>query len=150
MHIFRSRPLYLYGLMMGLLFFALQFLEYRFLVVEYSLEIYSLFIALVFTFTGIWVGLKIMGMKKQEKPAEPTGVLSLKKDIADISSLGLSQREIEVWKLMAQGHSNREIADKLFMSPNPVKTHSSKLFQKLDVQSRTQVALKARDLNLQL
>ena len=150
MHIFRSRPLYLYGLMMGLLFFALQFLEYRFLVVEYSLEIYSLFIALVFTFTGIWVGLKIMGMKKQEKPAEPTGVLSLKKDIADISSLGLSQREIEVWKLMAQGHSNREIADKLFISPNTVKTHSSNLFQKLDVQSRTQVALKARDLNLQL
>ena len=149
MHIFRSRPLYLYGLMMGLLFFALQFLEYRFLVVEYSLEIYSLFIALVFTFTGIWVGLKIMGMKKQEKPAEPTGVLSLKKDIADISSLGLSQREIEVWKLMAQGHSNREIADKLFISPNTVKTHSSNLFQKLDVQSRTQVALKARDLNLQ-
>jgi ATP/maltotriose-dependent transcriptional regulator MalT len=65
-----------------------------------------------------------------------------------LAQTGISKREYEVLELMAQGLSNQEIAEKLFVSLNTVKTHTSNLFVKLDAKRRTQAIQKAKELGL--
>jgi len=141
----------LYGLSLALLMLFLRMLELRFLIFSNSFEIYAGFIALIFTLLGIWLARRLMKPKVQtiviEKEIEvqkSTFVLNE----TEIENLGLSKREVEVLGKMAEGLSNQEIADSLFVSLNTVKTHTSNLFEKLDVKRRTQAVEKARKLQL--
>jgi NarL family two-component system response regulator LiaR len=131
--------------MLAVLIFFLKYIEYRFFVRALSLEFYLGLVAVLFTVVGIWVGLKLT-RKKTIVMAVPAGKLPV--DEEQIKRLGISKREYEVLELIASGLSNQEIADKLFVSLNTVKSHSSNLFLKLDVKRRTQAIQKAKDLRL--
>ncbi len=140
-----------YGLLGGVLIAGLRLIEYRYLIVEHSVEIYGGLLALLFSALGIWLGLRITGRRERvvvrEVPvAATTGPFI--PDIARIERLGITPREMEILELIAAGMSNREIAEKLFVSENTVKTHSSRLFTKLDARRRTQVVQRAKDAGL--
>ena len=139
------RKAILYGLILALLIFLLKFIEYKFLVMELSIEFFIGIIAVLFTILGIWGGLKLTSAKKiiVTVPASPFIL-----NEGNLKKLGVSKREHEVLELMANGLSNQEIADRLFVSLNTVKTHTSSLFLKLDVKRRTQAIQKAKELNL--
>ena len=143
----------IYGGSLAVILAALKWLEYRFIILDHSFEIYIGAIALIFTGLGIWLTLKLARPKvetivvEKEIYIQPAHSGSLP-DEALLSRFGISKREWEVLDLIAKGHSNQEIADQLFVSLNTVKTHSSNLFQKLDVKSRTQAAQKARTCGL--
>jgi DNA-binding CsgD family transcriptional regulator len=126
----------------GLLIALLKAVEYRFLVVQYSVQIYGGLIAAIFAGLGVWLGLRIT----RPAPPSPTAVIQAPvpaatpfvRDAAQVETLGVTPRELEILEHIAQGLSNREIAEKLFVSENTVKTHSSRLFDKLGARRRTQ------------
>lgn len=129
---------------------GLKFAEYRFLIKSNSFEVYAGLIAILFTIVGIWGGSKFIKKKEvlviKEVLVQPTENFSVNEN--NLKQLSISKREHEVLMLMAQGLSNQEVADKLFVSLNTVKTHSSKLFEKLNVQRRTQAVQEAKKLGL--
>ncbi|MEZ4902768.1 MAG: LuxR C-terminal-related transcriptional regulator [Spirosomataceae bacterium] len=135
----------LYGLGLGVLLIVLRLVEYQFLIRTHIFEIYGSIIALLFTCLGIWAGLKLT-RKKTDILVVPA--LSSPFDDNKLKELGISKRESEVLGLIAQGLSNQEIADRLFVSLNTVKTHSARLFEKLEVNSRTKALHKAKALGL--
>ena len=140
-----KKTILLYGLLMAALVWLMKFVDYRFLLRDISMEIYVGVVATVFTALGVWMGLKLTRPKvivQQPKPAPFT------LDQNKLKELGLSKREYDVLELMAQGLSNQEIADKLFISLHTVKTHASNLFVKLDVKRRTQAVQQAKELKL--
>ncbi len=135
-----ARNILLYGVCGGVLIAILKLTEYRFLVVEHSVEIYVALVAALFAGLGIWLGLTLTRKKTtiviKEIPAQAAD-----RFIADekrVSQLGITARELEILGLIATGLSNREIASRLFVSENTVKTHSSRLFDKLGAKRRTQ------------
>jgi DNA-binding CsgD family transcriptional regulator len=132
------RDIIVYGLASGGLITVLKLTEYRFLVVEHSVEIYAGLIAALFAGLGIWLGLTLTRKKPvvivKEVPVAGPFVL----DEARRDELGITPRELEILGLIATGLSNREIADRLCVSENTVKTHSSRLFDKLGAKRRTQ------------
>lgn len=132
----------LYGIALAVLIALMKYVEYQFLAKSLSLEFYIGIIALFFTGLGIWAGLKLT--KKHVKVIRPDFIQNQNA----LNELEISKRELEVLELMAGGFSNQEIADKLFLSLNTVKTHSSNLFLKLDVRRRTQAVQKAKDIRL--
>ena len=140
----------IYGLSGGILILALRMLEFRFLIVEHSVEIYSGLIAALFAGLGIWLGLKLTKKKEvlivKEVPVPATASFSLNEQ--RLKDLGITKRELEILELIAQGMSNREIADKLFVSENTVKTHSSRLFDKLNAKRRTQAVQIGKEMGL--
>ncbi len=125
-------------------------IEFRFLVVEHSIEIYGGLIAALFAGVGIWLGLKLTKQKEvlvvKEVPVPYTEPFAL--DERRLKDLGITKRELEILALIAQGMSNREIAEKLFVSENTVKTHSSRLFDKLGAKRRTQAVQIAKEMGL--
>jgi len=129
------RDILLYGLCCGLLITLLKLTEYRFLVIEHSVEIYGGLIAAIFAGLGIWLGLTVT-QKKTRSSLPPAG--SFTPDEQRLNELGITPRELEILGLIAAGLSNREIADRLFVSENTVKTHSTRLFDKLGARRRTQ------------
>lgn len=137
-----KRTVILYGLVLAAFVFVLKFLEYRLIVRDLSIEFYVGTVALIFTGVGIWAGLKLT--RKQVVMVGPDFILNE----IELQRLGISKREHEVLGLMAQGLSNQQIADKLFVSLNTVKTHSSNLFLKLEVSRRTQAVQRAKELRL--
>jgi len=145
-----KRQILIYGLLGGILIFTLKLIEYRFLVLEHSIEIYGGLIAAVFAVMGIWLGLKLT--KKKEiiierevfVPAGQPFLLNQQK----LVQLGITKRELEILELIATGLSNREIAEKLFVSENTVKTHSSRLFDKLSAKRRTQAVQLGKEMGL--
>lgn len=143
------RQVLLYGLVGGALIALLKAVEYRYLVIERSVEIYGGLIAAIFAATGIWLGLKLTRVREtvvvREVPAPPGPFIPNERKIEELS---LTPRELEVLGLMAQGLSNKEIADRIFVSENTVKTHSSRVFDKLDARRRTQAVQKAKDFGL--
>ena len=151
-----KKHLLIYGLCGGLLIVVLRLIEYRFLVIERSIEIYGGLIALFFASVGIWLGLKLTKNKIVVKevpievpieikvPASGPFVLNQVK----LQQLGITARELEILRLIAGGLSNREIAEKLFVSENTVKTHSSRLFEKLSAKRRTQAVQIGKELQL--
>lgn len=139
------KRLLLYGLSLAALVFLLKVIEYKFLVRTLSIEIYMGIVAILFTVLGVWGGLKLTTPKKIIVSV-PQGDFVLNED--NLKSFGISKREHEVLELMARGLSNQEIADRLFVSLNTVKTHSANLFIKLDVKRRTQAVQKAKELAL--
>ena len=144
------RPILLYGLLGGILIAALKWSEYRFLVLEHSFEIYGGLVAATFAALGIWLGLKLTGRPERvvikEVPV-PSGEPFLPDD-KKREALGITPRELEILELIAQGMSNREIAEKLFVSENTVKTHSSRVFDKLGAKRRTQAVQLGKELGL--
>jgi len=151
-----KKHLLIYGLCGGLLIVVLRLIEYRFLVIERSIEIYGGLIAVFFASVGIWLGLKLTKNKVvvKEVPIEipveirvPTsGLFAVNQ--AKLQQLGVTARELEILELIAGGMSNREIAEKLFVSENTVKTHSSHLFEKLNAKRRTQAVQIGKELQL--
>ena len=141
-----------YSIWLALLLFLLKWLELRFIIFDYSLEIYIGFIAFIFTALGIWLALKLSKPKIETVVVEKEVYIS-KNDIfvlnkSLVTQLELSSRELEILGLMAEGNSNQEIANRLFVSVSTVKTHNQNLFEKLDVKRRTQAVEKAKRLNL--
>jgi two-component system, NarL family, response regulator LiaR len=157
-----KRHLLIYGVCGGLLILILRLIEYRFLVIERSVEIYGALIALLFSSVGIWLGLKLTRKKETvvvkevpvEVPVEVTVEVPVPvrepfvQDRDRLQQLGITARELEILELIAGGMSNREIAQKLFVSENTVKTHSSRVFDKLSARRRTQAVQIAKELRL--
>ncbi|MEP2668059.1 MAG: LuxR C-terminal-related transcriptional regulator [Cyclobacteriaceae bacterium] len=137
-----KRTIFLYGLALAILVIIMRMIEYRFLVRDLTLEFYIGLVAMFFTGLGVWVGLRFT--RKKVVIINPEFRFNEKEQ----TERGISKRELEVLELMAKGMANQEIADQLFVSLNTVKTHSSNLFSKLEVNRRTQAVQKAKKLNL--
>jgi len=141
-----------YSISLAFLLFLLKWLELRFIIFDHSFEIYIGLIAVIFTALGIWLALKLSKPKIEtlvvEKEVYVTRNENFILNTSLITQLEISKRELEILNLMAQGHSNQEIAAKLFVSLSTVKTHIQNLFEKLEVKRRTQAVEKAKRLNL--
>ena len=148
----RNKATIVYSISLAFLLFLLKWLELRFIIFDHSFEIYIGLIAVIFTALGIWLALKLSKPKIEtvvvEKEVYVTRNENFVQDTLLVSQLELSKRELEILSLLAQGHSNQEIAAKLFVSLSTVKTHIQNLFEKLDVKRRIQAIEKARSLNL--
>jgi len=147
----RHKHVLLYGFCLALLLFLLRWLELRFIIFDHSFEVYIASIALIFTALGIWLGLRLTRPKtktvfveKEVFTSSPVFVL----DETQLAKSGLSRRELEVLQLMADGLSNQEIASRLFVSLSTVKTHAARVFEKMEVQRRTQAVQKAKNLHI--
>jgi DNA-binding NarL/FixJ family response regulator len=143
------RLVLIYGLLGGWLIVVLKLIGWRWLVVEHSVEIYAALVAAVFAALGIWLG------RRLTRPAAPTVVVrevaaptGFVRDEARLAELGLTPRELEILQWMAEGLSNKEIAARGFVSENTVKTHSSRIFDKLGARRRTQAVQLGKSLRL--
>ena len=146
-----KRHLLLCGLIGGLLITLLKWNEYQFLVLEHSIEIYGGLTAAIFAVLGIWLGLKLTARKQAVVIKEVLVPATAERFVPNDSKrddLGITRRELEILDLIAQGLSNREIAEKLFVSENTVKTHCSRVFDKLGAKRRTQAVLLSKELGL--
>ncbi|MGB7642632.1 MAG: response regulator transcription factor [Terriglobales bacterium] len=145
-----KRHVLMYGLIGGILIALLQWTQYQFLVVEHSIEIYGGLIAATFAVLGIWLGLKLTAKRQtivvMEVPVAAEGPFI--PDERKREGLHITRRELEILELIAQGLSNREIAEKLFVSPSTVKTHSSRVFDKLGAKRRTQAVQLGKEFGL--
>src|SRR5271155_4683084 len=154
------RHVLIFGLVGGLLIATLQYTEYRFIIIEHSVELYSALVAILFAAFGIWLGLRITRSRETiretvvvrevlvpaEAPAHaqaPFAPNTLRQQ-----TLGITARELEILTLVARGFSNREIATQLFVSVNTVKTHCVRAFDKLGAARRTQAVQRGRELGL--
>ena len=137
----------LYGAIGGALIALLKYVEYQHFIRVYPTEVYGGIVALIFTAVGIYVGLRLTRPKEvvvvREVPASPFVL-----NEAKLKELAITPREHEILALIAEGLSNREIGERLFVSENTVKTHSSRVFEKLGVNRRVQAVQKAKDLGL--
>jgi NarL family two-component system response regulator LiaR len=145
-----KRHVLIYGAIGGVLIAVLKWTEFRFLVVEHSIEIYGGLIAATFAVLGIWLGLKLT--RRQEtiviKEVHVPTAVPFAPDQKKREGLGITPRELEILELIAQGMSNREISERLFVSENTVKTHSSRVFDKLGAKRRTQAVQLGKELGL--
>jgi DNA-binding CsgD family transcriptional regulator len=133
--------IYLYAVLLAVLIIFLRAIEYRYFLRELTVEVYIGTIATLFTILGIWAGWKLTkGPTSKPAIATPMPAINVETD--------LSPREIEVLQLIAAGHSNQEIADKLFLSLNTIKKHNSQLFAKLGAVRRTQAIERAKQLGV--
>ncbi len=162
------RHVVIFGLVGGLLIAILQYTEYRFVVIEHSVELYGALVAILFSAFGIWLGLKITRNREgsgretvrevvvvKEAPVRAEvpapfvgGPIPFSPDVDRQQSLGITARELEVLILIARGCSNREIAGELFVSENTVKTHCARVFDKLGAGRRTQAVQRGKELGL--
>jgi DNA-binding NarL/FixJ family response regulator len=132
------RTILIYGVLLALGALGLQWLELQYLARAYPFQIYAAIIALAFLALGVWAGMRLF----HRPPLQPLI------NTQALESLGISAREREVLELLAAGRSNKEIARQLDVSPNTVKTHVGKLFEKLGARRRTQAILRARELGI--
>lgn len=147
----KIRFLLLYGTLLGSLVSLMTWARYRFLVIDHALELYVLLIAVIFVIVGVWIGLRWSAPLVIEKTTlVPVHGPSLMHPSVqeELDRLRISSRELEVLTQLSRGLSNEEIADRLFVSTNTVKTHLANLYVKLDVKRRTQAVEKARTLGL--
>jgi NarL family two-component system response regulator LiaR len=152
-----KRHVLIFGLVGGLLIATLQYTEYRFIVIEHSVELYGALVAILFASFGIWLGLRITRRREKivvrevlssasGRSAEPASPFA--PNTAEQQRLGITSRELEILTLIARGLSNREIATQLFVSENTVKTHCSRTFDKLGAARRTQAVQRGKELGL--
>ena len=148
----KNKATIVYGISLAILLFLLKWLELRLIIFHNSFEIYILSIAVIFTALGIWLALKLSKPKIETVVIEKEVYVNRNENFvlntSLISQLELSKRELEILGLLAHGHSNQEIAAKLFVSLSTVKTHIQNLFEKLDVKRRMQAVEKAKRLHL--
>lgn len=164
------RTILTYGALAGVLIAVLELMQYRYLVVEHAFELYGALVALIFAAVGIWIGLRLTQPKVtvlvKEVPVEvpvevhvevpievpvPTPVANGEPffpNVAALDKLGITPRELEILQLIAQGLSTKEIADRENVSENTVKTHTSRLLDKLDAKRRTQAVQRAKEAGL--
>jgi DNA-binding CsgD family transcriptional regulator len=151
-----KKTILVYGILGGVLITALKLTEYRFLVVEHSVELYGGLIALLFSIVGIWLGLKLTKTKETVVVKEVEVLVPVQVPQSEpftvnadrVRQLGITPRELEILTQIAAGLSTREIAEKLFVSENTVKTHSGRLFDKLNAKRRTQAVQIAKEAGL--
>jgi DNA-binding CsgD family transcriptional regulator len=151
-----SKTVLAYGILGGVLIAVLKLVEYQYLVLEHSVEIYGGIVALIFSGLGIWLGLKLTRTRETvvvrevpvhiEVPVHVGG--PFERNQARVEQLGITPRELEILEAMAAGCSNREIAERLFVSENTVKTHAGRLFDKLSARRRTQAVQHAKEAGL--
>lgn len=148
----KSRHIIRYGFILAILVFVLKWLQWKFLIVDNSLDIYIGLIAVFFTILGVWVATQLTKPKVQtvivEKEVFVTQPDEFTINETELQKLNLSNREYEVLQLLAKGYSNSEIAANLFLSLSTVKTHVSNLFVKMDVKSRAQAIEKSKRLKI--
>ena len=147
----RDRSMLLYGTCLAILLLLMKLLEWRIIVIDRALELYIGAVAILFTGLGIWLAKKLLPSKTAtvivEKPVFVKTHDFVLNEV-EVARLRLSKRELEVLQLMADGLSNLQIAERLFLSLNTIKTHSSKIFEKLEVKRRTQAVEIARKLKI--
>jgi DNA-binding CsgD family transcriptional regulator len=153
-----KRHVLVFGLVGGILIATLQYTEYRFVVIEHSVELYSALVAILFATFGIWLGLRFtrrretiretVVVRRVSLPAEGPPPLPFAPNTARQQTLGITARELEILTLVARGLSNREIATQLFVSENTVKTHCARAFDKLGAARRTQAVQRGKELGL--
>ncbi len=150
--LYKNKMVLLYGISLAALLFLLKWLELRFVIYDYAFEIYIGAIAVIFTALGIWLARKLTSPKIKtviiEKQVLIDNSEGFVQDEKKAAELGLSKRELEVLELMAIGLSNEEIATRLFVSLNTIKTHSARVFEKMEVKRRTQAVEKGKRLRL--
>lgn len=148
----RNKATILYSISLACLLILLKWLELRFIIFDHSFEVYIGFIAVIFLALGIWLALKLSKPKIKTVVVEREVFVHRNEDFvldtSAVTQLKLSKRELEILALLGQGHSNQEIAAKLFVSISTVKTHIQSLFEKLDVKRRLQAVEKAKRLSL--
>jgi len=137
-----TRQVVLWAAVGGILIALLKVIEYKYFVAQYPSAIYGGLLALIFTAIGIHLGLK--WTRRREELKDPSFAVN----DANLRESGLTPREHEILQLIAKGLSNREIGEALFISENTVKTHSSRLFEKIQVKRRVQAVQRARELGL--
>jgi ATP/maltotriose-dependent transcriptional regulator MalT len=161
-----KRHVLIFGVVGGLLIATLQYTEYRFVIIEHSVELYGALVAILFASFGIWLGLRITRRRETGRettretiretvvvkevlvPAEVRALEPFAPNTAHQRTLGITARELEILALVARGFSNREIATQLFVSENTVKTHCARAFDKLGAARRTQAVLRGKELGL--
>jgi ATP/maltotriose-dependent transcriptional regulator MalT len=161
-----KRHVLIFGVAGGLLIATLRYTEYRFIVIEHSVELYSALVAILFAAFGIWLGLRItrsretiretvretiretVVVKEVLVPAEAPAPEPFAPNVARQQRLGITARELEILTLVARGYSNREIATQVFVSENTVKTHCARVFDKLGAARRTQAVQRGKELGL--
>lgn len=138
----KNKQIILYGIALAGLLVLLKWLEFKLIIVDRAFELYIGAIAIFFTALGIWLALKLTKPKVEtvviEKSVYKGAMPDFKINQKEVDKLNLSSRELEVLQLMAQGLSNQEISEQLFVSLNTIKTHSSKIFEKMEAKRRTQ------------
>ena len=150
-----KRVLLLYGIPAGLLVVVMRVVEYRFLVIDHAVEIYGAIVAALFAAVGIALGIRLTRQRvvvrevtvevpAAARPSETTFAVNQR----EVEARGITPRELEVLGLIAEGLSTKEIAERLFVSDNTVKTHCSRLFDKLEVNRRTKAVQVAKTLGL--
>lgn len=148
----RNQTIFLYGTSLAALMFLLRWFEIRFFIFNHAYELYIGFVALLFTLLGSWLALKLARPKVEKVIVEKEIYLRSTENFVpnrrQIELLALSQRELDILQHMAQGCSNQEIANTLFISLSTVKSHNQSLFEKLDVKRRMQAIEKARSLGI--
>jgi DNA-binding CsgD family transcriptional regulator len=147
--IFNARHIVLYGLILAVLVFLLKWLQWKFLIVDNSSDVYIGLIAIFFTVLGVWVATQLAKPKIQTVIVEKEIYVPLSDDStineAELKKLNLSNREYEILQLLAKGYSNAEIAKRLYLALSTVKTHVSNIFVKMDVKSRAQAIESLKD-----
>jgi NarL family two-component system response regulator LiaR len=147
----KNKQTIIYGISLAILIFLLKWLEMHFIVFDHQMDIYIGVVAVIFTGLGIWLALKLRKPKVQTVVIEKE-IFTARTDFSinhnEVSRLNLSKREMEVLQLMADGLSNQEIASRLFVSLNTVKTHSAQIFEKMEVKRRTQAVDMAKRLSI--
>ena len=147
-----KRHALIFGLAGGFLIAILQYFEYRFVIIEHSVEIYTAIVAILFAIFGIWLGLRITRRREtivvREVTVPAPAPEPFTPNVANQQSLGITARELEILTQIAGGCSNREIAAQLFVSENTVKTHCARAFEKLGAARRTQAVRRCKELGL--
>jgi two-component system, NarL family, response regulator LiaR len=153
-----KRHVLIFGLVGGLLIATLQYTQYRFIVIEHSVELYGALVAALFAAFGIWLGLRItrrretiretVVVREVQVAAEASSSKPFAPNTATQETLGITPRELEILTLVARGLSNREIAAQLFVSENTVKTHCARVFDKVGAARRTQAVQRGKELGL--
>jgi DNA-binding NarL/FixJ family response regulator len=143
-----KKTVLIYGILGGVLIAVLKLVEYRFLVLEHSLEIYGGIVAAIFSALGIWLGLKLTRTREVVREVAVPVTGPFERNQERVEQLGITPRELEILEAMAAGFSNRQIAERLFVSENTVKTHAGRVFGKLSAQRRTQAVQRAKEAGL--
>jgi DNA-binding CsgD family transcriptional regulator len=141
----------IFGLAGGVLVTLLQWIEFHFLVLEHSVAIYGVLIAVLFAGAGIWLGTRLLAPRERIVTVETPAAAARPSNPPDDSvreRLGITRRELEILEHVARGLSNREIGEALFVSENTVKTHCSRAFDKLGARRRTEAVQRGKELGL--
>lgn len=129
----------IYGALLAAGTLALQWLDYAHFARFRSIELYVLVVALAFLGLGVYIGVRVIA---PPRPPPPPGNPEAQ------AGLGITPAELAVLQELAAGHSNKEIAQHLGISPNTVKTHVARLFEKLGARRRTEAINRARELGI--